>query len=67
MNTSHHRWFDYAVLTCAFSLGVHNLDAPHFLSDNSYMQLFAANAGLRKPAGLFRRYRTNGGGLAETS
>jgi len=45
MKTSHYRWFDYAVLTCAFFLIVHDLNAPLFLSDNSYIQAYAANEG----------------------
>jgi len=40
MKTSHYRWFDYAVLTCAFFLIVQDLNAPLFLSDNSYIQAY---------------------------
>ena len=45
MNRSHSRWFDYAILTCAFFLIFHDLHAPLFLSDNSYMEAYAANEG----------------------
>ena len=45
MGKSHYRWLDYAVLTCAFFLIVHDLNAPLFLADDSYIQAYAANAG----------------------
>lgn len=45
MDKSHCRWFDYAVLTCAFFLIVHDINAPLFLADDSYIQAYAANAG----------------------
>ena len=45
MKTPHYRWLDYAVLTCAFFLIVHNVEAPHFLNDDSYYRLYASNAG----------------------
>ena len=50
MKTPHYRWLDYAVLTCAFFLIVHDLDAPLFLSDNSYIQAYAATEGTGRPS-----------------
>jgi len=45
MNAANNRWLDYAVLTCAFFLIIHHLDAPRILSDDSYYVVFAASAG----------------------
>ena len=50
MKTPHYRWLDYAVLTCAFFLIVHDLNAPLFLSDNSYIQAYAATEGTGRPS-----------------
>ena len=49
MKMPHYRWLDYAVLTCAFFLIIHDLQAPLFLSDSSYMQAYAATEGTGRP------------------
>ena len=49
MKLPHYRWLDYAVLTCAFFLIIHDLQAPLFLSDSSYMQAYAATEGTGRP------------------